>query len=1231
MADKPPVFKDPVKLNIPTADEVSKGALVPQKGIGSKSLLRKAHPYLRAIDTISMLKELMEPQSSYVSDTLETGTKGIASLPEVINLPHLEQFRPLPPEQMPPIPDPNWKKPSIEEVVKNKLKNPRASLARLAEQYAPEKIRYFPLSKGEEPKDTPYKKYGSPYLSQVDDTHLLEISLGPTKSGEKGYLHQTSGKGRTEEQIDKALSKIKTERYPHPFKRDQLVSYDKLVELSKEAEDTDIGQTAFLQEYIGHHLGRQIDLTDRMIPSSKVVPNIGREGKSSLFINVLPQRLLRETQKIQQKNPDLYGKYNPETKETEDSMQGFRYLRNKKTGDVFAADSYEFIHGEIAKEIAQLPEIIELYGEDTAATARNIMEDVISGEGDWESGGLLKWDNRNPYSEREGRRLYTIEAFPYEWGKDTPKKDFKWAEGGFVEKPTGQSNQEEFYITEDDPKLSLDNPGGDWLARKIKYAEEKGRDEYGAPHLGAVTASFRKKVNLPVDLLATFKGRRGEQGQVREKDLAWLKKHMEETGKLPLSDPDDPASGEYAPFITVGYDGVPWVSEGNHRIMAAKALGWKTLPVELRYFDGGERTEGLLFPKRVSTLHRDSEYLSEKTDDPRTTDPSVLEKGIMASKLGAEVAGEIRDLKKPKGQELVKQEKTPSKGQMFRGLGSLMRGRISPIIGAAQLFWGEMPDSVKDDAGEIVDWLRENKMHELVGLEKSGLEYFKQALTPTAQEPKGIMSLPPVLQSGEYASETLGDRVPIYHASPSPEIIGNRFDLGEFSLVEKPGGQGAAMKGAGAYGAQARAVAEDYFEKEPAGRLLVDGKLLPKSYNFPYIETARRIKTMRDAGTLSDAELEKLETGMDAFSKKYGVDREDLGPFKLFVSKVYSEGMDMDGESPSVTVKQKLRDAIADTLKEAELTRDAPNTGAGSGPETVAYLERDAGKLQRILDVANKYSLKDTPGVLVEYAYHPEDWKNMIDLDMKMKDQPEILEKVKKTWMAKNHMEHLSGQRDPYLLRNPKPLEDMTGDELSRELLDILERVDDPSGTKETDSRYYKIQLAREFAGAGIPGNKYFDSDSRYAEPPPDVTKPIGFTLNGNKITDYLRLVGKPLGLTGFGDNTPAVVVSNVQDIIMKSGGLPEALDNATKEYKRRTTVDDPERAREIDFILDLIKKGVELEFEYPEPKEDTRTKNAVVWDQKAMDRATKPVVLEGGLPPRKKAEGGFVDKSLYN
>ena len=1078
MADKPPVFKDPVKLNIPTADEVSKGALVPQKGSGLKSLLRKAHPLLRAIDTISVLKELVDPQSSYVSGTLETGKKGIASLPEVIHLPHLEHFGgALPPEQMPPIPDPNWKKPSIEEVVKNKLKNPRASLARLAEQYAPEKIRYLPFSKGEEPKDTPYKKYGSPYLSEVDDTHLLETVLGPTKAGEKGYLDQTLGKVRTEEQIDKALSKIKTERYPHPFKRDQLVSYDKLVELSKEAEDTDIGQTAFLQEHIGHHLGRQIDLTDRMIPSSKVVPNIGRDGKSSLFINVLPQRLLRETQKIQQKNPDLYGKYNPETKETEDPMQGFRYLRNKKTGDVFAADSYEFIHGEIAKEIAQLPEIIELYGEDTAATARNIMEDVISGEGDWESGGLLKRDNRNPYSEREGRRLYTIEAFP--GSTDTPKKDFKWAEGGFVEKPTGQSNQEEFYITE---------------------------------------------------------------------------------------------------------------------------------------------------------------------DDPRPTDPSVLEKGLMAADIGSRVADELRSLKQPPGQQLVPKEKPSAKAQMFRGIGSLMRGRISPIVTAAQLFWNEIPESVKDDAGAMVDWLRENKMQDLVGLEKSGLEYFKQALMPTAQEPKGIMSLPPMLQSGEYASETLGDRVRVRHGTPSPKIEGERFDIGEFSLKEKPTGQGAAMKGSGLYSAQALGVAEDYFDNEPKGRVLLNNKLLPKSHDIPTMTELTNEKVM-------SSQREKAEK----FAKDFGVDVEDVNILAGIVER-------LEGEKGSYGDTNDHLDSLAevtrrDIMYDTERAREARKffegyssmsdeefailhgTHTETMKDNIGYFRREAEDLERkveddtrLLEVLNKYNLKGTPGALVEFAYHPDDWKNMIDLDMKLSDQPEILEKVFQMPSAKRLME------DNLM---PGYIRQLDGQELSVDLLEMIKR------RGKIPERQAKIILAKEFADVGIPGNKYFDQQSRYADPPPDASEPIGLTLNGDTMQGYLRKIGKPMGLTGFDGNIPLSVMQDAQNIILHSKGLPEALDFA-RSLPSEDEMNDidpivlathtpafgdipPYASDLVKFLIgEMIENGVQLDLIYPEV-EDTRTKNAVVWDQKAMDRATKPVILEGGLPPRSKADGGLIDKPLYD
>ena len=82
---------------------------------------------------------------------------------------------------------------------------------------------------------------------------------------------------------------------------------------------------------------------------------------------------------------------------------------------------------------------------------------------------------------------------------------------------------------------------------------------------------------------------------------------MGRTGKLPLIGEAFPtnkgkygADKEYRPFIIVDYEGIPTVSEGNHRIMAAAALGMKDLPVEIRYFDGGERkATGAFKPENI--------------------------------------------------------------------------------------------------------------------------------------------------------------------------------------------------------------------------------------------------------------------------------------------------------------------------------------------------------------------------------------------------------------------------------------------------------------------------------------------------------------------------------------------------------------------------------------------------------------------------------------------------------
>ena len=146
--------------------------------------------------------------------------------------------------------------------------------------------------------------------------------------------------------------------------------------------------------------------------------------------------------------------------------------------------------------------------------------------------------------------------------------------------------------------LITDVPREEWLENKIAYAKKRGRDRFGVPYMDSTTAYVKlpSHVVLPVSVLARIPGARGEQKNVRQGDLAAIMKIMQDTGKLPL----DKRGEEYMPFIGVAWNGEPWVLEGNHRIMAADRLGWNTLPVELKYFDGGERVKsGLLYPGKI--------------------------------------------------------------------------------------------------------------------------------------------------------------------------------------------------------------------------------------------------------------------------------------------------------------------------------------------------------------------------------------------------------------------------------------------------------------------------------------------------------------------------------------------------------------------------------------------------------------------------------------------------------
>jgi hypothetical protein len=66
---------------------------------------------------------------------------------------------------------------------------------------------------------------------------------------------------------------------------------------------------------------------------------------------------------------------------------------------------------------------------------------------------------------------------------------------------------------------------------------------------------------------------------------------------------------QYNPFITVDMNGNAWVSEGNHRIKAARKLNWHYLPVEIRYYAGGEKAFGVLAPSQAKQY--DSRALAE--------------------------------------------------------------------------------------------------------------------------------------------------------------------------------------------------------------------------------------------------------------------------------------------------------------------------------------------------------------------------------------------------------------------------------------------------------------------------------------------------------------------------------------------------------------------------------------------------------------------------------------------
>jgi HK97 family phage portal protein len=153
-----------------------------------------------------------------------------------------------------------------------------------------------------------------------------------------------------------------------------------------------------------------------------------------------------------------------------------------------------------------------------------------------------------------------------------------------------------------------------WYAEEASRASQRGRTLHGVPGMLTITAAFHEPVYVPLRVLRGLKGEHAEQERPRAESLETLVRSMGDSGLLPLS-----ADGsEQLPLVRVAHNGEAWIRSGNHRIMAADALGWESMPVEIRYYDGGERADGPLAPAVVAEFKsRQRKYRPDQARDDR--------------------------------------------------------------------------------------------------------------------------------------------------------------------------------------------------------------------------------------------------------------------------------------------------------------------------------------------------------------------------------------------------------------------------------------------------------------------------------------------------------------------------------------------------------------------------------------------------------------------------------------
>lgn len=140
--------------------------------------------------------------------------------------------------------------------------------------------------------------------------------------------------------------------------------------------------------------------------------------------------------------------------------------------------------------------------------------------------------------------------------------------------------------------FAQDIPSKRWVAEKVRDAKDGGRNRWGVPRtFGPVTGSFSQPLWLPTSLLSPLRGERGEQDAPRQKSLEYLMENWDRVRLIPV-------------YIEVDPFGQPWVSDGNHRIMAASIRGEPSVLAEVKYFSGSQlRVQPEWAPERLIQYH----------------------------------------------------------------------------------------------------------------------------------------------------------------------------------------------------------------------------------------------------------------------------------------------------------------------------------------------------------------------------------------------------------------------------------------------------------------------------------------------------------------------------------------------------------------------------------------------------------------------------------------------------